>query len=139
MVTYASLRGDGYVIAVLQGDGDPAVLWPDIADRLVACPTDVDCHWWFDGIKFLLPAPPAPLVPDTVPVWKARSVLRRRGLLTLVETAMAAGSAELQEAFGPYGPRDWSRDGLFVTEMIAALGKTTLVDQLFMEADAIAG
>lgn len=122
--------GDGYVNAV----------WPDAEPGALAAygiPA-ADAPRWWAGVPREPPAPPPAPVPIEISNAQARVALRRAGLLSAVNAAVAAADAEAQDLW-EYGTV-LRRDSALVIDLAAAVGLTPdQTDDLFRTAATISG
>ena len=90
-----------------------------------------------DGTSVIVRRPAQ--VPQSVPMWKAKTILQQSDKLTAADTAVtASGNRALQFAWGPNGASEIRRDSPAISAMATAIGLSSAeVDALFIAAAAI--
>lgn len=80
-----------------------------------------------------------PPVPQSVAMWKTKTVLQQYGFLDAVNSVVAASNnAALQFAWGPNGAQEIRRDSNAIAAMAQAVGLSSdQVDAMFIAAAAI--
>ena len=82
--------------------------------------------------------PDPPPVPDRVPAWTGKTVLREAGRLAGARAAVDLAGGRTKDAWD--GKTHWERNSPMIAAIASALSLTSAqVDQMFRDADAIRG
>jgi hypothetical protein len=137
MARYALVQQDGTVWSVTDWNPGTAPDWrPPAGMVAIGCPPEVGPGWVFAPATGYAPPPPPPVVvPDLIPMFRGRIVLRNAGLLDYVrQAALAAGPDSDLNIMLEYS-NYWARTDQGVLDMQAALGLTDAqLDAMFVEA-----
>jgi len=96
--------------------------------------------WTYSGGQFTPPAPPSPVVPDSVAGWRGRTVMVLHGLDPSIK-GVIAGMSDPQKTIASMGYESadtFLRAGVLLNTILKGLGKTDAdIDGYFIEAAAL--
>lgn len=141
MSSYA-LVDDGVVAEIIASNETPIAerFHPEIVATLAEIPSGVavETGWTWDGAAFSPPAPPAPVVPNSVPAWAAQGVLAVHGRYDEAKAACTAAGG-----FWPFrfNAPTWMRADMLAIggQMTPALSAADVDGMLADAAAAAAG